>query len=166
MKVNKLKQLVQSLEELLDSPESVGRFDMAHFGAIYELITPLPNSIKPVCNTAACLAGQTVLVFGTGVLNDDGGIDIIQKLELPSGWDDSRNNQILAQATKDLGLTANQRDRLFFFKGWYNVGTEETVYTGWPEQFRSQHDKAKTQQGRILAAIRRVEHFIKTQGRE
>jgi hypothetical protein len=37
---------------------------------------------------------------------------------------------------------------------------------GWPLKFEKQYDDAKTPQGRLYVAIRRVEHFIKTKGRE
>jgi hypothetical protein len=63
------------------------------------------------------------------------------------------------QAQKDLGLTSTQATKLFFLpRMGYKIG--------WPLKFQEAYDHAQTPQGRLYVAIRRVEHFTKTKGRE
>jgi hypothetical protein len=149
MKIKNLKRLVARLEAQIDSP-SAARFNMHYFGNQYfHGAKNMPTEYPPVCKTQACLAGETVLEMGTGVLMPDGGI----KLNNPSMY-------FPEQAGNDLGLDLNQRRRLFYFATW-GVGN-----IGWPVKFETAYTAAKTPQGRLYVAIRRVEHFIKTHGRE
>jgi hypothetical protein len=151
MKIKAVKLLVTRLESLLDSPQAP-QFNMHHFGAVYskDMLGSLPD-IEPVCHTQACLAGETVLAHGTGVIDPEGGIEILPRGSL--SWSSS----IETQAAKDLGLTPDERRKLFYFKEWNKISRQ-----GWPVKFQAMYEAAKTPQGRLYAAIRRVEHFIKT----
>lgn len=117
-----------------------------------------------------------MLATGTGSIRKDGlgnyigGIIIpeSEKTDTGSHFGQRENFNILKQAKKDLGLTTAQVDRLFFFKGWSRITSTPygsvTIETGWPDNFERAYVGAKTQQGRILVAIRRVEFFIRTKG--
>lgn len=155
MNTKNVKLLIERLEVLLDSPEAP-RFNMRYFGNQWgkEMVNLLPivRENPPVCKTQACLAGEAVLATGSGQLHHNGGI--ILTSTGGSGW------EIESQAGKDLGLTLNQRRRLFFFA---NMNEEEI---GWPKKFEEAYRAANTPQGRLYVAIRRVEHFLATKGRE
>lgn len=146
------------LEQLLDSPESA-QFNMRVFGEVYD-----PSGIDvlkdypPVCNTQACLAGETVLALGVARISTFGGIIL-------DGEDVRRSygSHIQSKATELLGLTDLQRKKLFYFKAWTACDGNGN---GWPEYFENAYTAAKTPQGRLYWAIRRVEHFLKTNGRE
>jgi hypothetical protein len=167
MNTRNFRLLVSRLETMLDDPKQVGRFNMSHFGRPFNTVWNPIEREEPICKTTACLAGESVLATGSGsiIRNEQGfvgGIEIPALKNLYTG-----EYAILHQARKDLGLTLPQTDRLFFFKGWARVvenGYSAKVTTGWPKNFTSMYNNAKTQQGRIYAAIRRVEFFIKTRG--
>lgn len=149
-----LKLLVKRLEDLLDSP-TAAQFNMHHFGSEYKSsMAGVLVEFPPICGTQACLAGETVIATGTGKFQEGGGIVLADGA---GGW------SILFQAQKDLGLTKAQSNKLFFFGRMLN---ERGNNLGWPTQFEEAYDNAKTPQGRLYVAIRRVEHFIKTRGRE
>jgi len=150
-KTKNLKLLVKRLEDLLDSP-TAAQFNMQYFGTAYRS-TMQDVLVPPICGTQACLAGETVIATGTGRLLDEGGIQIIGG---GFGWDIAR------QAQEDLSLTKHQANRLFFF----NRMLQREEGPGWPLQFQEAYENAKTPQGRLYVAIRRVEHFIKTRGEE
>lgn len=160
MKIKVLKQLIEHLEKQLDSP-AASRFNMEYFGnsinyAQAEMIE------KPVCGTQACLAGETVLTTGAGFLrpfvNGAGG-----GIELKSGL--NFLGDIEEQATRDLGLTYTQQKNLFYLNDMLRE-EESSLGMGWPEKFGKAYKDARTPQGRLYVAIRRIEHFIKTKGRE
>lgn len=153
MKTKNLQLLLTRLENQLDSPEAA-RFNMNHFGTRATAYTAgVLEKFPPVCKTQACLGGETVLATGSGRILEGGGIEIDQ-----AGY--SSAEAIKDRAQKDLGLTNVQALRLFFFKRW------TASNNGWPEKFQQMYENAKTPQGRLYAAIRRVEHFIATKGRE
>lgn len=153
MKTKNVRLLIVRLETALDSPEAA-RFNMRHFGNVFfKQITGALPEIAPVCKTQACLAGEAVLAVGTGRILESGGIALGE-------GDYPAHVEILDQATKDLGLSRDQATRLFFFKGW------KQPKLGWPDKFAEAYENAKTPQGRLYVAIRRVEHFLATKGRE
>lgn len=67
-----------------------------------------------------------------------------------------KNSSDLGIARQLLDLDYEQADRLFGGIGGGN----------WPELFDNAYLKAKTLRGRVRVAARRIEHFIKTEGRE
>src|SRR5579859_3840239 len=141
-----VRLLISRLEKQLDSPEAA-RFNMLYFGNAW---TPGMGGldVAPVCKTQACLAGETVLSTGSGTLSSHGGIYI--NATGFGGWN------ILTQAIKDLKLTEPQSERLFFFSSM------QESRRGWPKKFEEAYKNAKTPQGKLYVAIRRVEHFIET----
>lgn len=157
MNLKNFKLLVEHLEKQLDSPSSA-RFNMLYFGNPFS-VSKQGVLQPPVCNTQACLAGETVLSTGTGRLKQSGGIEIaFGRFEFNTG------NFIQDQAIKDLGLTKAQSERLFFFSSML-IG-HGAKKGGWPHKFEYEYRNAQTPQGRLYVAIRRVEHFVKTKGRE
>jgi hypothetical protein len=166
MKTKVIKQLIARLEAQLDSPYAA-RFNMSHFGAgvgtsrTFSLILGALQGFPPVCKTQACLAGETVLTTGSGHLLPSGGI-ALGPSEIEAAW------AIRHQADKDLELTPSQSRRLFFFEAWngQDYEPEDGFGNGWPEKFEEAYRNAKTPQGRLYVAIRRVEHFLRKGGRE
>jgi len=157
MNKQKLTLLQERLEQQLDSPESA-RFNMKTFGSkYYPSMNDAFPEYPPVCGTQACLAGETVLSTGQGKIHEFGGILLDSDPDTrssSSGW------LIQSEAAKALELTKAQAQRLFFFKAW-NMENR-----GWPIKYQRMYENAKTPQGRLYAAIRRVERFIETDGRE
>jgi len=157
MNKQKLQVLLTRLENQLDSPEAA-RFNMRTFGSRYSASTDdaFPG-FPPVCRTQACLAGETVLALNKAKIHPKGGILLLSD---PLKDSPSIGSQIEQVAMDELELTTAQKQRLFFFKNW-------TAHKrGWPDNFQHMYENAQTPQGRLYAAIRRVEHFIKTNGRQ
>jgi hypothetical protein len=150
-----LRKLVRHLIRQQKSEEAA-RFNMRYFGIGIEVYgMPRKDMLEvPVCNTQACLAGEAVLSLNGGFLRRTGGIDVYKKFRI-KGFD------IEDTATKLLDLTREESRRLFFFTSMN--GAERK---GWPEQFEKEYNLATTPADRIEVAIRRVAHFINTDGLE
>jgi hypothetical protein len=70
-------------------------------------------------------------------------------------------------ARKALGLTNLQAEKLFYPSGEFlRRFSDSSVKGHWPEQFTKQYREALTPPERAKVLRRRVEHFIKTKGRE
>ena len=152
MNIKNLKLLVKRLEAQLDSPEAA-RFNMKNFGEQY--YPGYPRALQaPVCNTQACLAGEAALMSGQATIGPDGGLLNVFGERMLGGL-------IEDKAVGFLGLNVEQRDKLFYTKSDHTW-----IKTGWPKKFDVAYAAAKTPQGRLYVAIRRVEHFIKTKGRQ
>lgn len=152
MNIKNLKLLVKRLEAQLDSPEAA-RFNMKNFGEQY--YPGYPRALQaPVCNTQACLAGEAALLSGQATIDPDGGF-------LTLGGERMLGAYIEEEAIEFLELSGEQRDRLFYTKS-----DQTWIKTGWPKKFDAAYAAAKTPQGRLYVAIRRVEHFIKTKGKQ
>lgn len=99
-----------------------------------------PNSNIPNCGTSACIAGHTIAVYNNVNLKE-----AREKLN-------DRNENNLYDSCEDLAiklldLTEEQADRLFFFNKW-------------PLQFQKNHPN------NVEQACARIDHFIKTEGKE
>lgn len=105
----------------------------------------------PVCKTQACLAGETVLAFNAAKILPTGGIILL---------DPHTGTEIVNVAQHALGLDSYETGRLFTFQSW---GARSN---GWPEDFETAYRQAKTPAKRLAVAIKRVKHFIKTNGAE
>jgi len=160
MNKQKLQVLLTRLEKQLDSPQAA-RFNMRTFGSRYTTNTDgaLPG-FTPVCGTQACLAGETVLALNKAEIHFNGGIILFSDPLKELKESPSYGGQIEQAAAEELELTTAQKQRLFFFKNW------TVLKRGWPDNFQHMYENAQTPQGRLYAAIRRVEHFIKTNGRQ
>lgn len=122
------------------------RFDMMTFGDKLdkEAIEALGEEAPP-CGTVACIAGHVdwmthPRLFAASVALGD--------------YDDS----IVERAAKELGLGFDPSQdtnagRLFFDDEW-------------PKKFQAAFSKAKTPLQRAKVAVKRIEHFIKTNGKE
>lgn len=99
----------------------------------------------PPCGTMACIGGWACVLSG----------------------DSSPSYHTMRKAQEYLGLDPEQADRLFSGVS-VSEGDIRIVYSGtrWPKKFASAYAKAKTQRGRVAVAIRRIDHFIATRGRD
>lgn len=95
----------------------------------------------PPCGTAGCIAGWACLLSGTTFEKASTG-----------GW---------KRATKLLGLTSSQAATLFAPPAHYDNGIDS-----WPKKFSMKYIKAKTKRGKANVTVARIEHFIKTKGKE
>jgi len=94
------------------------------------------SSPQAPCGTRACIGGWTVILG--------------KKIDLSTGLQFTAENNA-GVASELLGLTDEERNRLFFY---------------WPEPFLDRSFKYKTQEALAKNAANRIEHFIKTKGRE
>lgn len=103
-----------------------------------ETVEPAASRDYPPCGTVGCIAGWACLLSDITVDHAD--------------WDLGKEL---------LGLNNAQAARLFT--------APEAGYNGnlcWPHSFAVRYVKAKTPRGRMLAAVARIEHFIRTRGAE
>lgn len=101
-------------------------------------VDPKLDKAHPPCGTVGCIAGWACILSG----------DSAKMAE----WERGRNF---------LQLTDGQDDRLFNIPWPYDDGERN-----WPKKFALRYLKAKTQRGRMLATVARIEHFIATKGEE
>jgi len=149
-----LRKLVRHLIKQRKSAEAA-RFNMKYFGIEVVGHYPREGMLEiPACHTQACLAGEAVLTLNGGFLKRQGGIELYKKFRI-KGFD------IEDTATKLLDLTHEEKRRLFFFMSMNGSGMK-----GWPDQFETEYNLAMTPADRIGVAIRRVAHFINTDGLE
>lgn len=154
MNIKNVRKLLSHLKRQQKSREAA-RFNMNYFGM--KIISNLVEDMleAPVCHTQACLAGEAVLSLKAGYIQRGGGIEIYRKSSL-------RDLDIEDAATKLLGLSAKEKNNLFFFPNMLsNEGNG-----GWPSKFVEEYKDAQTPADRLAVAIRRVEHFIETKGKE
>ena len=122
------------------------RFDMMTFGTkLNKRTIKALGKQAPPCGTVACIAGHVdwmthPRLFAASVALGD--------------YDDS----IVERAAKELGLgfepsQDTKAGRLFFDNEW-------------PEKFQAALAEAKTPLQRAEVAVKRIEHFIKTNGKE
>ena len=122
------------------------RFDMMTFGTkLNKRTIKALGKQAPPCGTVACIAGHVdwmahPRLFAASVALGD--------------YDDS----IVERAAKELGLVFDPSQdtnagRLFFDNEW-------------PEKFQAALAEAKTPLQRAEVAVKRIEHFIKTNGKE
>jgi len=138
-------------KEILKAP---ARFNMDFFGdsldwAIESQDEEKPSNVlgRPACKTQACIAGEACLVAGKAEFVPGGGL---RTLESVGGFAET--------AQEILGLGTAQAQRLFYMK--------DSGAFGWPRRFEKEYIKARTPRARVLVAARRIEHFIKTNGKE
>lgn len=123
------------------------RFNMIWAGA--QVLPDMRGLIgDPPCKTQACIAGETVLAAGVGWISKEGGIEM------------DGDADILPVAQSLLKLTSEQKYRLFYLK------KENPSAEGWPNSFEQAYLEAATPNERAAVAQQRIEHFIKTKGRE
>jgi hypothetical protein len=155
MNIEKLNQLVARLRSLKGTEQSK-RFNMRTWGISADEAVKLDLlEERPVCNTQACLAGETVLMLKRGRIGRRGGI-----VGLPKAYQGGfRNEGIGDLAAAELELTWDEKARLFY--------PHSIIHRHcWPYEFQARYDRARTPNGRLRVAIARVRHFIKTEGRE
>lgn len=116
------------------------------------------DQIAP-CGIIGCLAGNTCIVTGLCETEPDSSDpDLIHYYEPGHGW--------FRAAKEALGLTGIQAERLFYPSKEFNEGGGRPGAGHWPERYSLAYRKAKTPEERVKVLRRRVEHFIKTNGRE
>lgn len=97
---------------------------------------------NPPCGTVGCIAGWANVLSGN-----------YEKFDYYIG---------LSEAASTLGLDLGQRERLFTEPILYN----DRDIDGWPEKYAVRYLKAKTANERARATSDRIEHFIKTKGKQ
>jgi hypothetical protein len=110
-------------------------------GCYFSCYLELPRSPEAGgCGTAACIAGWTCHVA-------------LGKLETLANT--CKQMEVVAgrEASRLLQITHDERERLF-------------LANRWPEPFASRFYEAKSSAQQAKAAIARIKHFIKTEGRE
>ena len=124
------------------------RFDMMTFGDKLdkEAIEALGEEAPP-CGTVACIAGHVDWMTHPRLFAASVAIDRF-----------ARDDSIAERAAKELGLgfelsQDTYAGRLFFDDEW-------------PKKFQAAFSKAKTPLQRAKVAVKRIEHFIKTNGKE
>jgi hypothetical protein len=126
---------------LMEEPR---RFDMGNWITDSTRASVLEH---PPCGTACCIAGAAVIV-------DRGQNPAIVLSELIKTRQSGITGiDIEDEAVDLLSLTYAQKERLFFA-------------TYWPGKFKSAYARAKTPLDRAKVGVRRIEHFIKTKGKE
>lgn len=96
------------------------------------------------CGTVGCIAGWTCILSG-----------------VPEADTDLRKAQSL------LGLTREQRDRLFAEPRYGLEDYDGTSYEAvWPKSFARRYENARTQKTMAKIAAGRIDHFIATKGAE
>jgi hypothetical protein len=157
------------LRHLIKQQKSVNaaRFNMNYFGVGVRDGSNMEGMLeRPICKTQACLAGEAVLSSHHGFLERRGGIKIYKKYNHYNGYTDIIGNHyngytdIIGNARELLGLTKEEQNRLFFFQSMLCYSFEK----GWPTEFQKQYEAAKTPAARLEVAIRRLRHFIDTDG--
>lgn len=93
------------------------------------------------CDTAACIGGWAI------------ALDKNFKLAKAGVLDAQSRRPTSERAAQALGLRRAIAERLFYVDEW-------------PSPFREQYDDALGRAGRARVAARRIEHFIKTKGKE
>lgn len=105
----------------------------------------------PPCGTIGCIAGWAVLLAERKGREMPGLTwrRILDRREAPDmDWDDFK-----PIAIRRLKLTAEQAHRLFHV-------------INWPRTFTVQYEKARTPKKMASVTAERIDHFIKTKGRE
>jgi len=144
------RKLLRHLMKQQLSP-SAARFNMRYWGNPRSEVT-VEVLEEPICNTQACMAGETVLALGGGYLvKGIGGINLYREFRI-------KELDIEDTAAKLLDLTEEEQSRLFYFK---SMGYER----GWPKRYETSYKAATTASARLAVAIRRLEHFIVTNGK-
>lgn len=150
MNKKNVRKLINRLEGLLDSPQAA-QFNMDYFGDAY--FDGMRNVLEvPMCHTQACLAGEALLSTGQAEILPQGGLAITA----PNG---NRYSSWYVEeaAKKSLGLTEKESNNLFYLRSMLRTKGKY----GWPEKFEAAYAAAKTPQGRLYVAIKRVEFFLK-----
>ena len=114
--------------------------DVNHFNNKYEL----KREKIPNCGTAGCIAGWAV------------ALEEFQGSPAEAYKAYSRSPHRRAQFLLD--LTEIEAERLFYLT--------PSAHESWPPQFREAYQAAKRLRDRARVAARRIDHFIKTGGRE
>lgn len=133
------------------------RIDMRQFGTVFDLTrqtrseTGLP---LPPCGTTACIAGTIAILEGK-----TDPVAAKRHLKL-FGGPYFFGGAARSAAESLLRITYEQAERLFYFKAW------RTNRNGWPDKYATAYDTAKTPAGRARVTVRRIDHFIKTNGAE
>jgi hypothetical protein len=100
---------------------------------------------RPPCGALGCIAGTACIL--TGAIKPKLGSKIFFFPESTAH-----------KARRLLGIDAAAAERLFYLSEW--------GYDGWPRKFERAYERCRTPRGRASVAVRRIDHFIKTKGKE
>jgi hypothetical protein len=110
----------------------------------------------PACGTQACIAGTACILSGKAKLKTHK--EGFKYFSLP------QSAPHIGQ--KELGLTHKEACRLFLLDSDWGDSGFEGFEGHWPHKFIQQYEGAKTNRKKARIAVARIEHFIKTCGKE
>lgn len=113
----------------------------------------LAKKFVPPCNTTACIAGWATLLSHKYKKDDAPDLPLPKTFRQKAEHLQEISEYYEGVGQQALALTENQALNLFFVDYW-------------PEPYQTEHRFAKTPEGKAKVAIARIEHFIKTKGRE
>lgn len=136
-----VKLLRKVKKHILEEPK---RLNMDFYGSAY-------CNDAPACGTVGCIAGWSALLSLAKIPEDRYERPALMKPE---------------KAEAALEITHNQAERLFN-EPWIVYGPrKQEGHLGWPVNFAKQYLEAETPEYRAKITAARIEHFIKTKGRE
>lgn len=136
-KLRELQKFIQIEPRRFTMSTGLTKFDPNYHysGGIFTENTDLFE--MPPCQTAACLAGEAVLM-------------------VRSDAESTQWHNLKSEAMDILGLTYSQAHRLFFFNDEYAELEPD-------KPFAFDYYKAKTPQERVQVAVAFIDHFIQTE---
>ena len=103
------------------------------------------------CGTAACLAGHAAAYQRSTETDLERRLNCVASVCL----------RVFPEGKRFLGLTTAQAQRLFFMREHHF-----SIDRRWPLEFDEAYHRARSDKGRAKVAARRIDHFIKTKGKE
>ena len=145
-----VKLLRKVQKHILAVPE---RLDM---DLICDKVNPEDNGAPP-CGAVGCIAGWAHMLT-------------MDKFPVTENEFEQADNDAWKEGQKKLELDLREAERLFTEPKFYGLSTldEEDVnyQETWPANFAKRYLNAKTAKGRAKVTSDRIDHFIKTKGRE
>lgn len=137
MNIPLLKRVKAAILKHPDQFEMAWWFDdVLHLGGLQE---PVPAG---GCGTAACIGGWVCHLSSRH-----------QQIKTTSRQYRHSSSSVYARARSLLAINDDQAERLF-------------GDSNWPEPYRTRYDNSKTALTRAKVAARRIDHFVKTKGKE
>jgi hypothetical protein len=138
-KLRELQKFIQIEPRRFTMKEGLRKFDPILYSSQEGFVKALRLLEMPPCQTAACLAGEAVLMENP------------EAKARESNWYD-----VYMKALSILDLTNDEGDRLFYF----NHTPRFSLGDG---QFAARYEAAETPKERVQVAVDFIDHFIKTE---
>jgi len=154
MNIERLKMLQ---EQVIKAAPSFNMMEWARPWGYMQAEWPetLVTNEPPPCGIQACLAGETLIMLNIAK------VEKCNMIPADDRWDGAQST-IPYLAAEELGLSIEQKQRLFYLS---KHGHGNGQYY-WPVNFELEYNAAKTPLDRAQVAVRRIQHFIDTNGNE